>query len=117
MRRAAKVLAVLVVSGLISPAAFAHAWLESSVPPQNGALAPAAKEIDLTFDEAIKPVSCKIADQAGKDMAVIGKLAAKGVNLTVPLTAALAAGKYNLTCRVVGPDSHPVNNTLSFVVN
>ena len=117
MERAAKFLAVLVVSSLMMPAAYAHAWLESSVPAQNGALPGSAKEIALTFDEAIKPVSCKIADQTGKDMAVIGKLAAKGVNLTVPLTAALAAGKYNLTCRVVGPDSHPVNNTLSFVVN
>lgn len=117
MARAATFLAVIAVSSVMAPAAYAHAWLESSVPAQNGVLVPGSKEIALTFDEAIKPVSCKIVDQAGKDMAVIGKLAAKGVNLTVPLTAALAAGKYNLTCRVVGPDSHPVNNTLSFVVN
>lgn len=111
-----KILSVLAVAGLMAPATcFAHAWLESSVPAQNGTLT--AKEIALTFDEAIKPVSCKITDAAGKDAPVVGKLAAKGVNLTVPLTGILAAGKYNLTCRVVGPDSHPVNNSLSFVVN
>jgi methionine-rich copper-binding protein CopC len=109
---------LLVVSGLMAPtAAFAHAWLESSVPAQDGALAAAAKDIALTFDEDIKPVSCKITDVGGKDMAATGKPVAKGVHLTVPLTAALAAGKYSLTCRVVGPDSHPVNNSLSFVVN
>ena len=115
MERAATFLAALAVSGLIAPGAFAHAWLESSVPAANGVLA--AKEIALTFDEAIKPVSCKITDATGKDTPVVGKLAAKGVNLTVPLTATLAAGTYTLTCRVVGPDSHPVNNSLSFVVN
>ena len=96
--------------------AMAHAWLESSVPAANGTLAPTAKEITLTFDEDVKPVSCKMANEAGKDASAFGKLSAEGVTLHVPLTARPAAGKYKLTCRVVGPDTHAVNGTLDFVV-
>jgi methionine-rich copper-binding protein CopC len=50
-------------------------------------------------------------------MANIGKPHADGVVLHVPIQKALPAGKYSLECRVVGPDSHPVNNTLTFAVS
>ncbi len=97
-------------------AALAHAWLESSVPAANGTLAPDSKEITLTFDEDVKPVSCKLIDGAGKEAAVLGKAHAAGETLHVPLVGRPMPGKYSLTCRVVGPDTHAVNGALNFVV-
>ena len=118
MQSSSRILFTLFLGGVFAPSvAFAHAEVVSSVPAENGPLAAGAKEIALTFDEDVKPVSCKLADEAGKDAAMIGKPAAKGATLHVPLNGALPVGKYNLTCRVVGPDSHAVNGSLKFVVN
>ena len=118
MKRRVQCLVAFAAAAVMAPAAaFAHAELVSSIPAQNGALPAGAKEISLTFDEAVKPVSCKVTDDAGKEADVVGKPTAKGENLRVPLKAVLPAGKYSLTCRVVGPDSHAVNDSLKFVVN
>lgn len=114
--RLIKTAAAFAALAVCTGTALAHAWLESSVPAANGALAPDSKEITLTFDEVVKPVSCKLTDSAGKEAAVLGKASASGETLHVPLTARPAPGKYSLTCRVVGPDTHAVNGALSFIV-
>lgn len=106
--------ALLVFAVILSPAfAFAHAELLKSEPANDGTLAASSKEITLTFEEAIKPATCKLTAD-GKDVASIGKLHADGVTLHVPITKPLDAGAYALACRVVGPDSHPVNSVIKF---
>lgn len=113
MRTVAAILATAVLAPSI---AFAHAELLKSEPAKDATLAPAAKEITLTFDEAVKPATCKLAMTDGMDAAALGKPRADGVVLHVPLVKPLAAGNYKLECRVVGPDSHPVNSALTFAV-
>ena len=100
-------------TAFIPALAFAHAELLKSEPANDGTLAASAKEITLTFEEAVKPANCKLTAE-GKDVPGLGKPRADGVTLHVPLAKPLEAGAYALTCRVVGPDSHPVNNTIKF---
>ena len=95
--------------------AAAHAKLVSSVPVQNGALDPAAKHITLTFSEPVKAISCKAANQAGKQVRIIGALHAEGATLHAMFTRAIPPGQYTVTCRVVGPDGHPMNTAVKFV--
>jgi methionine-rich copper-binding protein CopC len=113
-----QVIVSTVAAALLAPTiAFAHAELVKSDPAKDGTLSAAAKEITLTFEEAVKPASCKLTMSDGMSMANIGKPHAEGLVIHVPISKALPAGKYSLECRVVGPDSHPVNNTLTFVVS
>lgn len=112
------VLIASVAAFLMAPAAaFAHAELVKSDPAKDGMLPASAKEITLTFEEAVKPATCKLMMSDGMSMANIGKPHADGVVVHVPIVKALMAGKYSLDCRVVGPDGHTVNNTLTFAVS
>ena len=118
MKRSIYLFVTLAMAGQCVPvAALAHSELVSSVPSENGILASNVREITMIYNEAVKPVSCKVADSTGSDADVVGKIAAKGITLHVPLKDALPSGKYRLTCRVVGPDSHAMNESLVFVVN
>ncbi|MCA0201038.1 MAG: copper resistance protein CopC [Proteobacteria bacterium] len=96
-------------------AAFAHAELVKSDPVADGTLAASAQEITFTFNESVTPVTCKLT-QDGKEVESLGKPRADGMMLHIPILKALAGGRYALGCRVVGPDSHPINETISFVV-
>lgn len=110
-----KYLAQVAFTVAFAPAlAFAHAELVKSEPANDGTLAAAAKEITLTFDEAVQPATCKLTMADGMDVASIGKPHADGMVLHVPIAKPLAAGRYSLGCRVVGPDSHPINSSISF---
>lgn len=99
----------------LAPAlAFAHAELVKSEPANNGTLTATAKEFTLTFDEAVMPATCKLTTADGNDVASIGKPHAEGMVVHVPIARPLDAGRYSLGCRVVGPDSHPINSAISF---
>ncbi len=111
-------IAAAVAAVLAMPtAALAHAELVKSDPSQDGTLVASAKEITFTFNEAVKPAMCKLTGSDGTEVSNLGKPHADGMVLHIPIAKALAAGKYSLGCRVVGPDSHPINESISFVVS
>lgn len=97
-------------------AAFAHAELVKSDPSADGVLMASAKEVTFTFDESVKPAMCKLTLD-GQEVSSLGKPHADGVVLHIPIEKTLANGRYTLGCRVVGPDSHPINESISFVVS
>jgi methionine-rich copper-binding protein CopC len=110
-----KFLAQAVFAIALAPTlAFAHAELVKSDPSNDGTLAPGAKVITLTFDEAVQPATCKLSTTEGKDVASIGKPHADGMVLHIPISKPLDGGRYSLACRVVGPDGHPINSAISF---
>lgn len=114
----AHIIVTSVAALLMVPAtAFAHAELVKSEPAKDGMLPASAKEITLTFDEAVKPATCKLTMSDGMNATGLGKPHAEGMVLHIPIEKALADGKYNLECRVVGPDSHPINSSLTFAVS
>ncbi len=94
--------------------AIAHAELVKSDPSNGGTLAAGAKVITLTFDEAVQPATCKLTTAEGKDVASLGKPNADGMVIHVAIAKPLDGGRYSLACRVVGPDGHPINSTISF---
>ena len=96
--------------------ALAHAELVKSDPSADGVLMASAKEITFTFSESIKPAMCKLTLD-GKEVSSLGKPHADGMVLHIPIEKTLADGRYTLSCRVVGPDSHPINESISFVVS
>lgn len=116
MRKFQLICAAVATALLVPTLALAHAELVKSDPVKDGTLLTSGKEITLTFEEAVKPASCKLTMADGMVMANIGKPRADGMMIHVPISKALPAGKYSLECRVVGPDSHAVNNTLTFAV-
>lgn len=96
--------------------AFAHAKLLSSSPTKDAAGA-APQEIVLTFSEAVTPAAVTLADQDGREVKFLGAARPDGSALHVPVTAKLAAGRYTLSYRVAGADTHAVNGTLTFIVS
>lgn len=95
--------------------AFAHAKLMSSAPAKDASGASPA-EIVLTFSEAVTPAIVTLADQGGAEVKSLGAARADGAMLHVPVTGKLAPGRYTLTYRVAGADTHAVNGALTFVV-
>lgn len=95
--------------------AFAHAKLLLSAPAKDAAGASPA-EIVLTFSEAVTPASVTLADQDGHEVKSLGAARAEGAALHVPVTAKLVPGRYTLTYRIAGADTHAVNGALTFVV-
>lgn len=97
-------------------AALAHAELVKSEPIADGVLMASAKEVTFTFNESVKPAMCKLTLDS-KEVSSLGKPHADGTVLHIPIEKVLANGRYTLACRVVGPDSHPMNESISFVVS
>ncbi len=113
-----KITALIATICIFLPAAaYAHAELLKSEPAKDGTLAASAKEIVFTYEEKITPASCKLTTADGKEVASLGKPHADGTVLHIPIAKPLAGGKYSIGCRVVGPDSHPVNESISFAVS
>lgn len=95
--------------------AFAHAKLLSSAPAKDVAGASPA-EIVLTFSEAVSPAAITLADQGGGEVKSLGAARGEGSTLHVPVIGKLAPGRYTLSYRVAGADTHAVNGALTFVV-
>src|SRR5262245_36489768 len=104
----------------LSTVAFAHPHLKAGSPPMNGVVNGAVKELRLTFSETVSPKvsGLKITDAKGK-MIPTGVSHLDGKNskqLVVPLSAALKAGKYELSWFAVGKDMHRVQGRYAFTV-
>ena len=102
-------------SGMAASEALAHAKLLSSLPAKDAEGASPA-EIVLTFSEAITPAVVTLAGEDGHEVKAVGAPRADGAALHVPVTAKLNPGRYTLTYRIAGADTHAVNGTLTFIV-
>jgi methionine-rich copper-binding protein CopC len=112
-----KVFGVLtgLIALVVAHSALAHAKLLSSMPAKDAAGA-SPTEIVLTFSEAVTPASVTLADQDGHEVKSLGAARAEGAALHVPVTAKLMPGRYTLSYRIAGADTHAVNGALTFVV-
>lgn len=99
----------------VSPA-FAHVDMTSSVPANGGELVSGSKQITLAFDALIKQAACGLIDASGAAAAGLGAPQVEREKVVLPLTGALAAGTYTLTCKVAGPDGHDRPHSISFTV-
>lgn len=113
-----RLLPFALVLALQAGSALAHAGLVSAV-PADGATVAAPTAIVLTFTEAVSGSMTGIAITAADGSAVATGDAAMSddkTTLTVPVTAALAAGTYTVTWHALSDDGHKTKGTFTFTV-
>jgi copper resistance protein C len=119
-RPSRRLLLTLTAAALAPRAAFAHASLSKSVPAAGATVAPALKEVELTFNEPVDAKSSG-AEIVGKDnhAAPAGPAKSKAgdeATLVIPLTKALAEGAYTVHWHAVSRDGHRVTGAYRFSV-
>jgi copper resistance protein C len=116
----ALVCACFLMSSIVSQtSAFAHAHLESAIPPVGGMVA-SSSEIRITFSEAVEPkfTSLTLASDAG----VAEPLGASALDpndaktLVVKIAEPLPPGVYKVTWHAMSIDTHHTQGDFSFIV-
>lgn len=108
--------AVVVVLTSVAPA-FAHDELSSSTPAAGARLEAPPASVSLEFSADVMNVGALIvvADASGKDW-VAGDPVVQLTTVTVPVSAGMPEGAYEIRWRVVSSDGHPVAGTIPFTV-
>jgi hypothetical protein len=111
------ILAALSLLVLVSPAQ-AHAELESSDPADGATLASAPATITFTFGEEILPEgnAVTLTDVAAASRLEVGPVEVEGDTVTVAWPTSSPAGEFRAAYRVVSADGHPIDGTITFVV-
>jgi methionine-rich copper-binding protein CopC len=99
---------------LLVATAHAHAHLTAAV-PADGSAGKAPEHIVLSFSEAARITAMTLQRDGEQPRKLTALPAEKAARITVPLPK-LAPGRYTLSWRVVGEDSHVVPGTLHFTV-
>jgi methionine-rich copper-binding protein CopC len=118
MRRSlAAIVAALVASAVLAPAALAHVQLKSSSPKAKSTVR-APSTVVLTFTGPIRSGTLTVKSSSGSS-ATSGKSGRdpRNINrLRVPLKSGLKAGKYNVKAKIVAADGHKETFTLWFKI-
>jgi methionine-rich copper-binding protein CopC len=122
MRQLLKLLiAVVIVSSAVTPAAFAHAFLDHAVPGVGMDVSGSPRELRLYFTQGVVVAfsGVKLASASGGAVP-----ASKAVSdpsdpsvLIVRLGRALPPGTYTVSWHVVSVDTHPTSGTFHFTVS
>jgi methionine-rich copper-binding protein CopC len=109
--------ALLVLLALVAPAAaHAHAMLDHASPPVGSTVAPAPKEVVLSFTAKLEPKFSSIEVRNAKGAAVnAGPASTTGTEMRVGLKA-LSPGTYKVLWRVLSVDTHRTNGSFTFHV-
>ncbi len=114
-------LALVLVAALPAPAAGAHAFLDHADPAVGATIATSPTAIRLFFTESIEPKFSRIAVSSadGSPVKAGAVTTAQGDSseLDLALPTALSPGRYKVTWRVVGADTHHTEGTFSFEVS
>jgi copper transport protein len=123
IRRAAYLLAALFFSAMgvlgTSTAAFAHATLVSTSPPDASIVAKAPATVSATFDESVGVSADSLrvyapnGQRADNGNTTHGQLPQQ---ITVGLLPGLGTGTYTVGWHVISADSHPVQGAFTFSV-
>jgi methionine-rich copper-binding protein CopC len=95
----------------------AHTHLQSSTPADKSVVTSAPSQITLNFSEPTRLTALSIQKESAKekhDVESLPKDASKAI--TVPVDA-LSPGKYAVSWRAVGKDSHVMSGTFGFTVS
>jgi len=111
----------LAVSVINTPASFAHAALEKTMPAKGSTVAPSTSQVTLYFGEDIlvlkgkNPNSISVTNSKGMSVNA-GETKVSGTKVAEALKTPLASGKYKVSYRVVSADGHVVSGSYSFTV-
>jgi len=105
--------ALLLFAGVT--AAFAHAQLVGSDPPDGAVLTKAPELLTLTLSEPVTPLVARLIDPQGKTQLING-VGGKGQTVTFAVPAGLGQGTHILSWRVTSSDGHPIGGGLVFSI-
>ena len=108
-------LTVLLIGAV--PSAFAHTHLEKTSPADGAILDGAPRELTFHFSEPTRLTATTIQKEGEKQPVALKsttKTPAKDVNLTLPSPP--ASGKYVVSWRAVGADSHVMSGKFRFTI-
>jgi methionine-rich copper-binding protein CopC len=113
-----KILALTAAAWLISPAAFAHAFLDRSSPAVGSTVSGSPPALNLTYTEPVEPLfsTVQVTDAGGNRMEA-GKPVPQddGRVLQVPLKQ-LPPGVYTVEWHVTSVDTHKTQGHFTFTV-
>lgn len=120
MRRRLVLLLLLTLAALAVPGrALAHNSLDGSDPPDGATVSATPAQITLFFtaDVPLDTLTVTLVDAAGVRTELAGAVhGASGVREVVTPLPALAPGPVSVRWRLVGPDGHPVTDTVDFTL-
>jgi copper transport protein len=96
-------------------AAFAHASLVRSEPPDRAVVAQVPATITLVFNEPVSPVVLRLVGPNG-DSEQLNDVVAENATLIIRPPQALTPGTQLVSWRVISADGHPVGGALTFSV-
>ncbi len=99
----------------LAAAAFAHASLNSTEPPDGAVVAAAPGVIRLIFNEPVSPTSLKLT-KPDRSSVPLEDVVVKGNALEITPPADLQTGTHLLSWRVVSDDGHPIGGSFVFSV-
>ncbi|WP_431858536.1 copper resistance protein CopC [Azospirillum sp.] len=120
MRRVIRAFPTLLLGALLlvwaAGAAWAHAVLRETVPPDGARLDAPPHEVVLRFNEPVAPIAVQILDAAGSAVPGSGPLAASDETVRLALPHHLGDGAYVVSYRVTSADGHPTAGSITFGV-
>ncbi|GAA3406427.1 copper resistance protein CopC [Paenibacillus hodogayensis] len=94
----------------------AHTALKSSVPAGGASIEAPLHEITMEFNTDVESLSTFEVRNARNEQWKVTGIKADKSKLSGKLEQTLPDGDYTVTCKIVGRDGHPVENTFSFSV-
>lgn len=113
MRSLARAVLLLLLMVLIPSAAFAHASLIGSDPPDGALVMRAPAAVTLTFNEPVAPLTVRIVDASGVATAITD-IRRDGAQLVLTPPVVPGEGARVVSWRVMSADGHPVGGSLTF---
>src|SRR5581483_398044 len=107
--------AVLLGALASAPAAFSHASLLSTDPPEGAVLAAPPERVILVFNEPVSPLRLQLISGGGPPT-VLTNIVQHDATVIAPIPTSLGQGTHVLSWRVVSADGHPVGGTVVFSV-
>jgi copper transport protein len=112
----------LIVAALLAlaapQAAFAHATLTTTTPPDGAVLKRSPAHVELRFDEAVSAPfgAVRVIDGNGNRLDAGATSRPNDRTIVVALPNALPRGTYTIAWRVISADTHPVHGAFAFSV-
>ena len=117
MRRAARLIPIVVAALLAAPAAaLAHANLVDTQPTDRAVLTRAPARVVVRFDDVVRVAPGNAAVRNGGGSVLADRASAQGRSLVLPLRRALRRGDYSVRWSAVSDDGHVVQGVLAFSV-
>jgi copper transport protein len=117
VRRAARLTCIVVAAAVIAPAAaFAHANLVETNPPNGAALVHAPARVVVRFDDVVRTAPGNAAVRNGGASVLAARPRTHGRQLVLPLRTGLRNGDYSVRWSAVSDDGHVIQGVLAFSV-